>query len=249
MMEIDNEQNVENKEFPSINDVFGTSIESQTYAKPLKHVSFITKVNFRTLEAPTYDGVDITICMSLEVEVNDRWLFFFKFYPAWDMEVMLENGYWMIRNIYNVLGKWSHNLNFTKVSDAFDVLSSMVDLDNEVGMNSNVPLIDKVMRKERKTIVRFASTKIVDSEGNCKESLLITTYITDEQYDYIVSPSTNIDVEDEKDDEDEMKILTWRRTRMTMRRVKMVDLKIIVYVWLFYWLSSVRYSLLVFIVM
>nr|GEW62027.1 hypothetical protein [Tanacetum cinerariifolium] len=146
MMEIDNEQNIENKEFPSINDVFGnvsntssTSIKSQTYAKLLKHDSFVIKVNFHTLEAPTYDGVDITIYMSSEVEVND----------------------------------------------------SMVDLDNDVGMNSNVPLIDKV--------------------------------------DYIVSPSTNIDVKDDNDDEDEMKILTWRRTRMTMRRVKMVDMKIIVY--------------------
>ncbi|PWA75368.1 hypothetical protein CTI12_AA243360 [Artemisia annua] len=65
---------------------------------------------------------------------------------------------------------------------------------------------DKVRDGKRtKKIVWFASITIVNHEGNCEESLLTTTYVyeMDEQYDYIVSPSTTNDVEDDTDDESE----------------------------------------------
>ncbi|GKC90649.1 hypothetical protein Tco_1151298 [Tanacetum coccineum] len=90
----------------------------------------------------------------------------------------------------------------TKVSNAFDVLSSMADLDNDVGMNSNIPPIEKVNDKQvedkvrdgkrKEKTVRFTFTKIVDSAGNYQESLLTTTYMydADEQYDYIVRTGT-----------------------------------------------------------
>nr|GEZ48822.1 hypothetical protein [Tanacetum cinerariifolium] len=125
----------------------------------------------------------------------------------------------------------------TKVSNAFDVLSSMADLDNNVGMNSFVPPIQKVVNEKedqglkmknkeevdkpstsndkqvedkvrdgkRKEKTVWFSTKILDSKGNCEESLLTTTYVyeADEHYDCIASPSTTTDVEDDTDDEDE----------------------------------------------
>ncbi|GJV03153.1 hypothetical protein Tco_1336722 [Tanacetum coccineum] len=66
---------------------------------------------------------------------------------------------------------------------------------------------DKVRDGKRKEKTAwFASTKIVDSQGNCEESLLTTTtyvYEVDEQYDCIVSPSTTTDMEDDMGDEDE----------------------------------------------
>ncbi|GJY98564.1 hypothetical protein Tco_0515474 [Tanacetum coccineum] len=143
-VEIENEQAGVNKEFPSMNDVFGdvsntsfTGMGSQTYAKLLKHDSSMKKVNFRSLEAPTCDGADIAIPMSSVL----------KSMIARGIELMLENGPGMMRSIPIVHRKWTPNSNLCKgdltsipvSSFARTLIDSRADVDLKESMAVVVP--------------------------------------------------------------------------------------------------------------
>ncbi|GKA70399.1 hypothetical protein Tco_0776463, partial [Tanacetum coccineum] len=74
----------------------------------------------------------------------------------------------------------------TNVFNAFYLLNGMVDLDDDVGINSFVHPME---------IIAIVIVKRV--------SLLLLMYDADEQYGHLVSLSTAIDVENDMDDEDE----------------------------------------------
>nr|GEY60949.1 hypothetical protein [Tanacetum cinerariifolium] len=88
----------------------------------------------------------------------------------------------------------------TKVSNAFDVLSSMANLDNDVGMNSIVPPIKKVVNEKEDQGLKMKNKEEFDKPSTSNDKQVEDK--ADEHYDCIASPSTTTDVEDDTDEDE-----------------------------------------------